>query len=43
MSERTLEEDLEADTRFERGVFVRGVLILLVVVALVVLRQTLLV
>jgi hypothetical protein len=41
-AERTFEEDLEADVRFERGVFVRGILILLLVVALVVVRQLLL-
>jgi hypothetical protein len=43
MSERTFEEDLEADARFERGVLLRGVLILLLVVALVIVRQLLLV
>jgi hypothetical protein len=43
VSERTFEEDLAADARFERAVFLRGVVILLLVVALVIVRQTLLV
>ena len=43
MTERTFEEDLQADARFERGVLVRGIVILLLVVALVIVRQTLLV
>ena len=41
-AERTFEEDLEADRRFERAVFLRGVAILLFVVTLVVVRTVLL-
>jgi hypothetical protein len=43
MSDRTFDEDLEADARFERGILVRGIVILLLVVALVIVRQLLLV
>ena len=42
MSERTFEEDLREDARFERAVFWRGVAITVAVVALVVVRGLLL-
>jgi hypothetical protein len=42
MSERTFEEDLRADERYERAVFWRGVAITVGVVVLVVVRGLLL-
>jgi hypothetical protein len=42
VSRRTFDGDLRADHRFERAVFLRGVVIAVGVVALVVLRQVLL-
>jgi hypothetical protein len=42
MSDRTFEEDLAADRRFERALFVRGMVITAGVAALVVVRGLLL-
>ena len=41
MSRRRFDGDLRADHRFERALFLRGVLIAVGVVALVVLREVL--
>lgn len=42
MTRRPFEDDLRADRRFERALFVRGMAITVAVAALVALRQALL-